>query len=663
MPTVAEAFSLALRYHQAGNLDLAERLYQQILQADPSHAGAHHLLGVLAYQMGRFDVAIASIRQSLRLSPNQAEPHCNLGVVLAKQAHVDEAVAQWQEAIRIRPAYPQAHNNLGKALLTQGKVEEAVWHCQEALRFHPGFAEAHNNLANALLSQGKLEEALAHYHHALRCRPEFPEAHNNLGGALLGHGRAEEAITHFKQALRLRPDFPEAHNDLANALLRQDMAAEAEAHCRQALRWRPNYPEAYNNLGTALLELDRLDEAIRCFRDAVRANPNFAEAWGNLGNALAQQKKLDEAIACYQETIRIKPNHAAACTNRAVLRLLLGDWVQGWPEYERRFETEDFTPFAVPQPRWDGSPLAGRTLLVIPEQGLGDTLHCMRYVLLLQQRGERVILQCQPPLLRLLSDCLDKEHLVVQGAPLPEFDVYASLLSLPGILGTTPTSMPAPVPYLRPDADLVAHWRRELNKGRGTRDEGRGTRDEGRESSMTLSSLVPRPSSLALFLVGIAWQGSPTYRYDHLRSIPLAQFAPLARVEGVRLISLQIGPGTDPLQGRFPVLDLGSRLDEASGRFMDTAAVMMNLDLVISSDTAVPHLAGALGVPVWLALPLFPDWRWLLEREDSPWYPTMRLFRQTRYGHWEDVFERMAEELKAVVSCQLSENQLLTTDN
>ena len=293
----------------------------------------------------------------------------------------------------------------------------------------------------------------------------------------------------------------------------------------------------------------------------------------------------------------------------------MGRFEQGWPGYEWRWKCKEFgslPPFQPPL--WDGSSLDGRTILVHAEQGLGDTLQFIRYVPSLHQRGGRVILMCQPPLVRLLTRSPGIERLLAHGDPVPEFDVHTPLLSLPRLLGTTLESVPADVPYLEAEPQLVEAWRHRLGSYPG-------------------------------FKVGIVWQGNPKFRLDRLRSIPLAQFAPLARVPGVHLFSLQKGPGAEQLAAvtdRFPVTDLGRRLDD----FMDTAAVLKNLDLVISVDTAIAHLAGALGIPVWVALPFAPDWRWLMGREDSPWYPTMRLFRQTRPGQWEDVFHHIAEALQ-----------------
>jgi tetratricopeptide (TPR) repeat protein len=549
MTTLAEAFTVALRQHQAGNLHEAEHLYRQILQAYPDHADTHHLVGVLAFQRGQFDHAVASIRHALVFNPQAAVYLSNLGLSFQALGQIDQAVECFQQALRARPDFPEAHNNLGALLIQNGKSAEALDHCRAALRLRPTYEEAHNNLGNALQHLGKTEEAIAHHREALRLNPNYADALNNLGVAFQRLGRLEEAVAQCTNALLIKPDYAEAHN--------------------------------------------------------------------NLGMALRLQGNWDEALVHYQRALQLKPDYPDPHWNEALVWLVRGDFERGWPEYEWRWTQPGFLRRSFPQPLWDGSDLNGRTILLHTEQGLGDTLHFVRYASVVHQRGGRIVLECQPPLLRLLAGVPGIDRLVAQGEPLPEFDVHAPLLGLPAIFRTTVDTIPAAVPYLHADDKLVQRWRKELE-------------------------------SLGGFKVGIAWQGNPGFLHDLLRSIPLKHFARLAQVEGVRLVSLQKGPGVDQLgdlAGRFPVLDLGTRLDEESGAFMDTAAVMVNLDLVITSDTAIPHLAGGLGVPVWLALALSPDWRWLLERADSPWYPTMRLFRQTRCGDWDDVFERMAEEL------------------
>jgi len=669
--TVAEAFALALQHLQAGHPHQAEQLCRRILQADPGHADTHHLLGLLANQgQGRLEEAVAHFRQALHFRPDFPEAHSNLGNVFFLKEDLDNAVAHYRHALRLKPDYLEAHNNLGLALAGKGELVEAIDHYRQALRLNSNSAETYSNLGNALLERGELEEAVQCFQHALRLKPDYVKAHYNLGVALQRQDHLDEAIGCFQQALRLQPNMAEAHCNLGLALEGQDKLDEAIRCYRQALQFKPNYAEACNSLGLALERQDKMDEALQCYQQALQIKPNSVEPRTNLGNVHWDQGRFDEALACYEQALRWHPEAPETHFNRARLRLLQGDWAMGWPEYEWRWQTKECPGFSFPQPRWDGTPLAGRTILLLAEQGLGDTLHFIRYCPLVKRLGGTVIVECQPALLRLLASVEGIDVLLARGLPPPAFHVYASLLSLPGLFHTTLANVPHAVPYLHADAELVAHWRQELRKSSMC-----DVRCAMSEEPHLTSHIAHRTSHIR---VGIAWQGNPAVVGDRHRSIPLARFAPLAQVEGVQLISLQKGPGSEQLYpppfpppsgeretwwaGQFPVLNLGERLDEGTGAFMDTAAVMKNLDLVITSDTSIAHLAGALGVRVWVPLTLIPDWRWMLQREDSPWYPTMRLFRQTRRGCWEDVFERMAEELKAVAGCQLAEKELLAND-
>jgi tetratricopeptide (TPR) repeat protein len=541
-------------------------------------------------EAGSFPHAEQLYRQILKADPSHANAWCFLGILQYEQGQLEEAALSFRQLILLQPSNAEAQNNLGFVFDLQQKYDEAIAHYREALRLNPLHDNAHYNLAIVLHKQGKLDEARAGFQQALRVKPDDVAAQNNLGVVLMDLGQVNDAVLCFRQALRLDT----------------------------------NHVEALTNLGNAVARQDKLDESIRCYEQALRLKPNSAAAWTNLGNVRRQQGRFDEALACYARALSHDPGHAETHLNRAHLLLLLGQWAQGWPEFEWRWQTTGFIRPNFRQPRWDGSPLAGRTLLVLAEQGLGDTLHFIRYAPLVKQLGGKVIVQCQPPLLRLLAGQPGIDLLCAAGSPSPTFDCYVPLLSLPGLFHTSVNNVPATVPYLQPDTALVSHWRQELHPLEG-------------------------------FKVGIAWQGNPAFPGDSQRSLPLAQFECLSKVPGVRLISLQKGPGTDQLRtvtGQFSVLDLSSRLDEANGPFMDTAAIMKDMDLVIASDTAVAHLAGALGVPVWVPLPWIPDWRWLLQREDSPWYPTMRVFRQTTSGRWDDVMDRLAAELTVLAAGQ-----------
>jgi hypothetical protein len=403
-----------------------------------------------------------------------------------------------------------------------------------------------------------------------------------------------------------------------------------------ALQYDPNHADAHNNLGVALNEEGRLTEAIECFHQALRCNFGHAEAHNNLGAALMHMGLHAKALEHIGQALRINPAHGTALWNRSLLRLRDGDFEHGWPDYEYRWTQPGFAPRYRDRQRWDGSSLTSKSILVYADQGLGDTIQFVRYLPLVKERGATVIFECQSALIPLLSSGLGADRLIPVGAPVPPFDVEAPLLSLPGIFCTTFATIPAKIPYLRADPSLVEYWRNELEP-------------------------------LGGFKIGIAWQGNPKQPEDRYRSFPMTSFGALARVAGVQLVSLQKGPGTEQLHnwvgrignrspmsqvrsqvGEYPIFDLGDRLDR-DGAFLDTAAVMNNLNLVVAVDSAVAHLAGALGIPVWVPLPLTPDWRWLLEREDSPWYPTMRLFRQSRFGEWDQVFMQMAIELNRLV--------------
>ena len=683
MSSVGQALHLAVQYHQAGNLQQAEQLYLQILQFEPNHVDALHLLGLVAVRTGRPGLACDYIRKALRAKPDFAEAHSNLGSVLVEMGLLEEAEAAYRQAIRLKPRYAEAHSNLGNVLRQQGKLDEAAASLQQALRLKSDFADAHNHLASVLRDQGKLDDAVtryriavrlkpdsADYHsnlgnalreqgkphdsiasleQALRLRPDFAEGHSHMGNALRDLGRVSEAIAQYEEALRINPHFAEGHNNLGAVLKEQGRLKEAVAHYRQALQQKPYYAVALKNLGAALLDLGEIDEAVLCLQQAVQLAPQFADAHADLGNALGEQGRLEEGMGSLQQALRLRPQHAQAMNNLAVLLgkqgkireaidafretlrvdptnswvrynlgahlLLLGNFEEGWPGYEHRWKTRAFAPRPFAQPLWDGTPLDGKVILLHAEQGLGDTIHFIRYAPLVKERGGKVVVECQSLLVDVLTRCPGIDTLVAEGKSLPPFDVYAPLLTLPAIFQTNEATIPANVPYVHADPALVQKWGEELRAQPGLK-------------------------------VGITWKGSPQHKRDRERSVSLEAFAPLAGIAGVRLFSLQVGLGHEQLAAwgsRLGITDLGERFNPAS--FADAAAAIKNLDLVITVDSALAHLAGAMNVPVWVTLPFSPDWRWLLGREDSPWYPSMRLFRQPQLGDWSAVFTRLAAEL------------------
>jgi tetratricopeptide (TPR) repeat protein len=489
---------------------------------------------------------------------------------------------------------------------------------RQILAVEPNHAHAWHLLGVIAHQVGKYEYAVEDIERAIGLNGTEAEFHNNLGGAYCALRRIPEAVACYRRALELKPDYAEAHYNLGNLLKEQGKLEEAAACYRRALELKPDYAEAHNNLGIALKDQGELEEAIGCYRRVLQLRPNDVEPHNNLGVALREQGKLDEAVACHRRALQLSPDDADAHWNQSLLSLLIGDFPRGWAEYEWRWKTNQFTPRDFSQPLWDGRPLQGRTILLHAEQGFGDAIQFIRYAPLVKQAGARVLVECRKPLVRLLAGCRGVDALIGRGDDPPLFDVQAPLLSLPGIFRTSLGTIPVDVPYLFADPGLVAQWRQELG-------------------------------GIAGFKIGIAWQGNPKFSGDRGRSIPVGHFEPLASLPGTHFFSLQKGAGVEQLQdaaGRFPITEVGSRLED----FTDTAAVMMNLDLVVTSDTAVAHLAGALGVPVWVALRFIPDWRWLLERSDSPWYPTMRLFRQESQGDWQGVFRRIEAALDGQIA-------------
>ena len=503
-----------------------------------------------------------------------------------------------------------------------GDLHEAARRYAAAAQADPSDAEARYLLGNVQMRLGRFADAQTSYEAALALAPEHPDSRHNRAVALAELGRLEAAIEGYRHALAVRTDYPEAHYNLGNALraLRRD--DEAAASYERAVALRADWPEAHSNHGMALAALGRTEAAIAAYGRALALRPEYPEALNGL--ALVRQSRGEFAAAAqlFDRALALRPDFAQAHANRAQLRLQHGDFAQGWPEYEWRWKLPGVALPPLPVPPWDGAPLAGRTILLRAEQGLGDTIQFVRYAPLLARRGARVVVECQPALARLLRSCPGIDAVVARGAALPPVDVQAPLLGLPGILGTTADSVPGGVPYLAVDADLAEPWRGLIGPSDGLR-------------------------------IGIAWQGNPVFPQDCHRRIPLAAFAPIAGIPGVRLVSLQRGFGAGQLdRAGFPAVDLGRRLEAAGGDLVDTAAAMLNLDLVITVCSALAHLAGALGRPVWVPLTVSPDFRWLLGREDTPWYPSMRLFRQRALDRWDEVFERVAAAVGALAAAQ-----------
>ena len=501
-------------------------------------------------------------------------------VSLHRTGRLQAAEAAYREVLGREPENPDALHLLGVLAAQSGQPDRAAELIRRAIGARPAVAEFHANLALSLRKAGRLDEALPAYRRAAELDPERPEAWFNLAKACLDAGAPEHAVPALGRAIALRPAYHEAVNDLGVAHTRLgDLSAAHDAY-RRVLELAPDHVMARSNLAATLYNLGRLDESAAMARHAIELDAGCAEAHLTLGASL----------------------------------LISGRFTEGWPEYEWRWHcyglAGDASPY--PQPRWDGSDPAGRTILLRSEQGLGDTIQFVRYAALLASRGARVVIGCRPVLKTLLQTVRDIDAVVADDEPLPPFDLQMPLLSVPGLVGTTLATIPADVPYVFPNPAARERWRARLALARRA------------------------------LTVGLVWAGQPQNRTDRWRSIALSALAPLAAVPGVSFWSLQGGDAARQVEtAPFAVVDAGA----AERDFADVAALMASLDLVVSVDTAGAHLAGALGRPVWTLLPAAPDWRWLTAREDTPWYPTMRLFRQQAPGDWAGVIARVARAL------------------
>jgi tetratricopeptide (TPR) repeat protein len=617
MPGVSPRFAFAVAQHRSGNYQQAESVYRELLAGDPhgrdpNHADVLHLLGLIASEAGQHDAAAALIVRAIQMQGPKSVYCSNLGVALGRQGKLDEAVACYKQALRAAPGDANTHARLGRALYSQGRLDQAAEAFRASARLAPNAAETYFELGNTLHAAGQYEEAAQSYLRAIECRPNHAEASHNLGVTRTMQLRTADAIAAYEQAVRIRPDYPEPHNNLGTLLQALGSDGRALYHYHRALGLAPESLEVRYNLALFAQERERLEEAMEAYRDLLDRQPGHVEARNNLGNTLLALGRPQEAILSYRQTLADDPHSAEAHWNLGLVQLLLGRFEEGWPGHEWRFGQKDTTPRVFPQPTWDGSPLGGRRILLHAEQGLGDTLQFVRYAPLVQQRGGFVVLECQPPLLRLLAGARGIDQLVPRGQPLPDFDCHAPLLSLPGIFRTTLDTIPATIPYLEVGPADVGHWREIIQSRVGAR------------------------SGLK---VGLTWAGNPRHRNDCNRSLAPRDLSALAGLKEAVFFGLQKDATARPDLEMIELLD-------SSSDFLDTAAILQNLDLLISVDTSVAHLAGALGKPVWTLLPFAPDWRWMLDRSDTPWYPSMRLYRQQRRKDWAEVLARVRCDLR-----------------
>jgi len=638
----AARLETALALHQQGQLDQAAMLYQEIVQSQPQHFEALQLLATIALQQGRPEAAVALFDQALAINPRHPSALNNRGNALRDLKRPAEALESYDRALKLKPDYAQALSNRGAALRDLNRPAEALESCDRALAIKPGFADALSNrvaalqdlkrleeepdaahalaarLAKALAlhQQGRLDQAAVLYQEILQSQPQHFEALQLLATIALQQGRPEAAVALFDQALAINPRHPSALNNRGNALRDLKRPAEALESYYHALKIKPDYVEALSGRGNALHDLKRYEEALASYEHALNLQPGYAEALNNRGNTLQDLKRPDEALKSFERALRTRPDYAEAHWNEGLCRLLMGDFAEGWPKYEWRWKREpgssalrNFT-----QALWLGKEkLEGKTILLHAEQGLGDTIQFCRYARQVAALGARVVLEVQPPLKVLLQDLEGASLVLGRGERLPDFDFHCPLMSLPLALQVDMASI-AGGSYLHSDPKKLAEWQARLGNTRQKK-------------------------------VGLVWSGSAGHPHDHSRSLALEDIRVLvAGQASYYCLQKEWRPAEPPALVRASGIEvLGGSLKD----FSDTAAVVALMDVVITVDTSVAHLAGAMGKEVWILLPFSPDWRWLLDRNDSPWYASARLFRQPALGDWADVLMQVQAALTA----------------
>lgn len=654
-------FQEAVTFLQSGSLAEAEQRVRAILQDNDKDAQAIHLLGVVAHQARRTDAAIQLVRRAVELAPDAAPYRNTLGFFLRIAKQPQEAIEQLQKAIQLRPGYGEAQNNLGIAYAETGDLEGAISAYEEALEHDGSFPEVLNNLGNILARTKRFEEAMRRYDEAIAARPNYAEAWSNKGDATLALDKTkrDDAAECYSKATEINPRWAEAWVKLGGCHHAADRLGEAEDAFRRALRIDPKHVRCLTSIAATLEKRGKLDAAASHLRHALTVAPDDVTALKSLGhitlkqgnaieakhvltrarelapadpdaiysyaNCLLRMEQLQPAMDLYLRVRELQPNQARGTFAPAAVLLMDGQYEKGWAAYESRYAMSAFKP-NVPNIRerlWDGSSLNGRTLLVHVEQGFGDTVQFARYVPMLRQRlgtGGKIIFLCEPELHREMTtlEGVDELHHLRETDLQIVYDVQVPLLSLPHRFRTTVETIPNSVPYLK------------VPQAAARKDP------------------LPR-SDGAVVKAAIAWTGRPTHSDNLYRSLPLKDLARLFDIEGVDFHSIQVGNGVKDFQSyvdRPNVFDHSHEIKD----FADTAAILSQVDVLISVDTAVVHLAGALGKDVWTMLPFGGEWRWLRNRDDTPWYPTMRLVRQRILGDWGLVLERVQEGLEGVVA-------------
>lgn len=604
--------NLAHACHAAGELAQAQAACRRALALDPQFAAAHCRLAEILADRGDLEAAERCCRTALAMDPTMAHAHFSLGNVLCRRQQYAMAVASYHGALSLAPRRAEYCFGLGYALSRLDDLRGAQKAFLAALRLRPHFAEAHLNLGNLYYDHGQPAAAALHYKAAIELRPAYGKAIINLGNALIKLGRPSEAVSCYRQALQLEPESVAAQHGLGNALADSKDWLAAQSCLEQALARDPRSADLHNSLGNLHYSRKNMKAAAAAYRQAVELDSSYARAYVNLGNAVLAMGRHEEARSLYERGLALDPALPGARYNLALAQLRKGEFAEGWQNYESRWAFEELRLRRrhAEKPLWHGGPLQGKTILLHAEQGLGDTIQFVRFVPIVAAMGARVVLEVQPPLARLLTGFPGAAQVVERGTALPGFDLQCPLMSLPLALGTRVETIPAAEGYLTLPA-------------------------------ANPSSRKTGPGALRL---GLAWSGNPRNKGDANRSMPLAALLPLAGVPGLELISLQKGAGVEQLvalQDRLPIANAAA----SHADMYETARLVASLDAVLSVDTSIAHLAGAMGKPVWVMLPWVADWRWMKRRSTSPWYASARLLRQSTLADWGSVVEQLVAAL------------------
>jgi tetratricopeptide (TPR) repeat protein len=618
-----KAFQRGVTALQAGNLREAERRLRAVTRTQPRHVAALNLLAVVLARLGRNTEALGFYDRAVAFSPDSPELWYGRGMILLAMGRPHEAIASFTRLLAIKPDFTQGHLLRAKLLCDVGDREAALQGIEKLLAIAPGLAEAWLGRSNILFESGRYDEALSAAEKAIAFRPDLAEAWHCRGNALNELSRHDEALAAYEKVLALNANSAGGWYGRGNVLNELKRFEDAVTAYDRALALDQNFAQGWVGRGNVLNMLKRFDEALAAFARALTLQANLAEAWLGRGNVLLELKQVGEALSCYDRAIAIEPDFATAYFNRGRGKLLLGHYEEGWQDYEWRWHARDFLSKRpdLKASNWQGENLPGRHLLVYSEQGLGDIIQFVRYLPLLLQRECKLTFLTSDKLARLVQRSIPSLDVVATLEGLQEIDAQVALMSLPHFFKTHLASVPNQVPYLNAEVSLEKAWKARIGA-------------HG-------------------FKIGIAWQGNPIGAIDAGRSVPLKLFAPLSKISEVRLISLQKNVGLDQLADLpegMNIETLGDDFDSGPDAFIDTAAVMNNVDLIITCDTSIAHLAGALGRPTWVALKQVPDWRWMLDRRDTPWYPTMRLFRQNERDDWGCVFSQIEQSLRELLA-------------